>query len=292
MKRLTNLFAALAFISSVACTQGSASALEIPAGSDVAVQKKDGVTVAGRLVEVKPELVVVEGTDGAKTEIPRVQIAEVRAVPPAPPSAIKDDAAAAPSGTKRAAASESSSEASAPAYREVTVPAGTVLPLDLKSSVASDTSSVEDRVTATLRRRVMVGGTEAIPAGSTVIGHVTDAKRSARVKGRARIAFRFTELDLPGDGNRVRISTGTVARQAAATKQKDAAIIGGGAVGGAVIGGLIGGGDGAAKGAAIGGAAGTGTVLATRGKEVRLGPGADIAVKLTAPLTLRVPVRR
>jgi hypothetical protein len=291
MTRLTKLFAAVVLANSVACAQGSATSLEIPAGSDVAVQKKDGVTVAGRLVEVKPELVVVEGTDGARTEIPRRQIAEVRAVPTAPRAAAQDSEAAR-AGTAPAAASERSSEASAPAFREITVPAGTVLPLDLKSSVASDTSHVEDRVTATLRRTVIVGGTEVIPAGSTVIGHVTDAKESARVKGRARIAFRFTELDLPGDGNRVRISTGTVAREAAATKKKDAAMIGGGAVGGAVIGGLIGGGDGAAKGAAIGGAAGTGTVLATRGKEVRLGPGADIAVKLTAPLTVRVPVRR
>jgi hypothetical protein len=32
-------------------------------------------------------------------------------------------------------------------------------------------------------------------------------------------------------------------------------------------------------------------VLATRGKEVRLGPGADISVKLAAPVTLRVRSR-
>jgi hypothetical protein len=57
---------------------------------------------------------------------------------------------------------------------------------------------------------------------------------------------------------------------------------------GAAIGALLGGGDGAAKGAAIGGAGGTGAVLATRGKEVRLGPGADVNTRLTAPLTLRV----
>jgi hypothetical protein len=31
-------------------------------------------------------------------------------------------------------------------------------------------------------------------------------------------------------------------------------------------------------------------VLATRGKEVRLGPGADVNTKLTAPLTVRVKV--
>ena len=81
-----------------------------------------------------------------------------------------------------------------------------------------------------------------------------------------------------------------MAREAEATKKQDAAKIGGGAAGGAVIGAIVGGGSGAAKGAAIGGAAGTGVVVATRGKEVRLGPGAAVSVKLTEPL--RVLVRR
>jgi len=49
----------------------------------------------------------------------------------------------------------------------------------------------------------------------------------------------------------------------------DAAIIGGGAGVGAAIGAIAGGGKGAAIGAAVGGAGGTGTVLATKGKEVK-----------------------
>ena len=57
---------------------------------------------------------------------------------------------------------------------------------------------------------------------------------------------------------------------------------------GAALGAILGGGSGAAKGAAIGGAGGTGVVLATKGKEVRLGPGAAITTRLTAPLTVRV----
>ena len=178
-----------------------------------------------------------------------------------------------------------------PAYREVTVPAGTVLPLDLNSTVGSDTSNVEDPVRATLRRAITIDGLDALPAGTAVTGHVTEAARSARVKGRGRIAFRFNQIDLPGDGGRMAISTGTVTRVAPATKKQDAAKIGAGAAGGAIVGGLLGGGDGAAKGAAVGGGAGTAVVLSTRGKEVRLGQGANLSVKLTAPLTVRVRVR-
>jgi hypothetical protein len=178
-----------------------------------------------------------------------------------------------------------------PEFREVTIPAGTTLPLTLRTAVASDTSSVEDQVRATLRRPITVEGVQALPEGTAFIGHVTEAARSARVKGRARIAFRFTRADLPGDGDQLDVRTGTVAREAEATKKRDAATIGGGAVGGAIVGGIIGGGDGAAKGAAIGGGAGTAAVLATRGKEVRLPAGTAVSVKLTAPVTVRVPVR-
>ena len=66
--------------------------------------------------------------------------------------------------------------------------------------------------------------------------------------------------------------------------------IGIGAGAGAAIGAILGGGDGAAKGAAIGGAGGTGAVLATRGDEVRRGPGADVTTRLTAPLTVRIKI--
>jgi hypothetical protein len=193
----------------------------------------------------------------------------------------------------RGAATPETKAAAAPApeYREVIVPAGTVLPLDLKTTVGSDTSHVEDPVRATLRRAITIDGLQALPAGTAVTGHVTEAARSARVKGRGRIAFRFNQIDLPGDGGRMAIQTGTVARVAPATKKQDAAKIGAGAAGGAIVGGLMGGGDGAAKGAAIGGGAGTAVVLSTRGKEVRLGEGADLSVKLTAPLSVRVRLR-
>jgi hypothetical protein len=54
------------------------------------------------------------------------------------------------------------------------------------------------------------------------------------------------------------------------------------AVGGAIIGGLIDGKKGAAIGAGVGGGAGTAVVLTTRGKEVRLGRGAVVSIRLTA----------
>ena len=102
------------------------------------------------------------------------------------------------------------------------------------------------------------------------------------------IAFRFTSLRT-GD-EQYDVQSAPLSHVAPATKGEDATKIGIGAGAGAVIGGLLGGKDGAAKGAAIGGGAGTGVVLATKGKEMRLGPGADVSSQLTAPLTVRIRV--
>jgi hypothetical protein len=173
--------------------------------------------------------------------------------------------------------------------RSVTVPAGTTLPIVLDSYVASDTSRVEDTVRAKTRRAIVIRDGIAIPAGSTLIGHVTSVQRSGRVKGRARIAFRFDRLVLAGSGERVNIRTSAVARQAPATKARDAKTIGFPAAGGAVIGALTGGKKGAAIGAAAGGGAGTAVVLSTRGREVRLGRGAVAAVTLLERVVVDVP---
>jgi hypothetical protein len=171
--------------------------------------------------------------------------------------------------------------------REITVPAGTVLPLVLDSYVASDTSRLEDTVRAHVRRDVVIRNQVVIPAGSIVTGHVTSVQRSGRVKGRARVAFRFDRLSME-DSGRLPIRTSAVARQAPATKAKDATTIALPAAGGAIVGAIAGGKKGAAIGAAAGGGAGTAVVLSTRGREVRLGPGAVVGVTLTEPIRVRI----
>jgi hypothetical protein len=175
-----------------------------------------------------------------------------------------------------------------PEYREVTLPAGTTLSLSMKSQVASDTSRVEQPVHAELRAAVKVNGETVIPAGADVNGVVTEARESGRVKGRARVGFRFTSLKTGGET--YDIKTANVAREARATKGKDVRNIAIGAGAGAALGAIFGGGSGAAKGAALGGAGGAGYDLATKGEEVRLGPGAAVTTRLTAPLTIRVKV--
>jgi len=169
--------------------------------------------------------------------------------------------------------------------RTVTLPAGTVLPVTLETGVGSDISRVEQPVEGRLRRAVTRDGIEVLPAGTELKGHVTAARRPGRVKGRGYVAMRFTEIDTPVPEH---LASAQVSRLAPPTKGKDAIEILAPAAAGAVIGGLAGGKSGAATGAVIGGAAGTGYVLSTRGKDVRVNRGAPLSVRLTAPLTVRV----
>jgi hypothetical protein len=172
--------------------------------------------------------------------------------------------------------------------REITIPAGTQLAVTLDTQVGSDTSHVEQAVTAHLSRSVNIHGATALPAGSRVSGVVTDATRSAKVKGRAHVAMRFNALTPEGSDQRYEIQTAAVGRTAEGTKQKDALEIGAPAAGGAIIGALVGGKKGALIGTAVGGGAGTGVVLSTRGQEVHLGKGAPLTLRLSAPVTIRL----
>jgi hypothetical protein len=172
--------------------------------------------------------------------------------------------------------------------RQVTIPAGTILRLRVNRGFGSDISRVEDPVPATLTSPVVIGGRTILPAGSLASGYVVQATRPGKVKGRGRVAVRFTRITPAGDDARYSMQTRSWAAVAPATKKKDALTIGLPAAGGAVVGGLIKGKKGAGVGALVGGGAGTAAVLSTRGKDVRIGRGATLAVALTAPLTIAV----
>ena len=178
--------------------------------------------------------------------------------------------------------------ADAPAWREVTIPAGTALAVVLDTPVTSATSRVEDHVTAHLARSLSVHGETVLAEGTRVSGAVTDATRSAKVKGRAHVAVRFDTLTPRGDDRRYTIHTASVGRTAPGTKKKDALEIAAPAAGGAIIGALIGGKKGAVIGTAAGGGAGAAVVLSTRGKEVSLPKGSALMLRLSQPLTIRV----
>jgi hypothetical protein len=241
-----------------------------------------------------PVLVVAALTAACSSQPPAGTDA---ATPPAAGAAPAAEPAAAPSATRGTAPAAAPAPAEAPPpaappaprFAEVTLPAGTQLSLRLGSALASDRSAVEDPIRASLRRDLVVDERTVLPAGTDVRGVVTSVERSAKVKGRASLAVRFTSLSVGDETYDIR--TSSVSWQAEGTKKKDATKIGIGAGAGAIIGGIVGGGKGAAVGTAVGAGTGTGVVLATRGEEVHLAEGTPMTVKLTEPLTVRVALR-
>jgi hypothetical protein len=192
------------------------------------------------------------------------------------------------SACDRAGASVTALASTAPVLREITIPAGTRLSVVLDTSVGSDTSRVEEAVHAHIARPVVVHGQTVLAEGARVSGVVTDATRSGKVKGLAHVGLRFDTLTPRGDAERYRIHTAAIGRRAPATKKKDALEIAAPAAGGAIIGALVGGKKGAAIGTVAGGGAGTAVVLSTRGKEVHLGKGTALTLRLSEPVTIRI----
>lgn len=170
--------------------------------------------------------------------------------------------------------------------QELTLAAGTALPLILATELSSASAQMEAPVRARLQRNVVVNGHVALPEGALLTGVVTDVERSGRLEGRAHLAFTFDRVQVRDA--RVMLRTHPIRYEAEPTKSDDAAKVGGGAIGGAIIGGILGGAKGAAKGAAIGGAAGAGAVMMTRGEEVSLAHGTTVTAILALPLTVTV----
>jgi hypothetical protein len=169
--------------------------------------------------------------------------------------------------------------------RELTIAANTPISVRLVTPIASDKSNIEDPITATVAKPLVVSGITVVPAGAEVTGSVLETHRSGRVKGRASVVFQFDRLVVRGESHR--IQTTRITREAESKKGDD---VKKGAIGagvGAIVGGVAGGGTGAAVGGVVGG---TGTILATRGREVELPEGTTVATRLREPLKVLVPV--
>ena len=80
--------------------------------------------------------------------------------------------------------------------REVTVPPGTTVMLRWSETVSSRGSAAGDSFRTTVDEDVTVDEAVAIPAGSVIVGRVTEAHQP-KVGGRARLALEFTSVELP-----------------------------------------------------------------------------------------------
>jgi hypothetical protein len=189
---------------------------------------------------------------------------------------------------------------------ELTIPAGTKVPLALKHAISTKATREGDAVYAETTFPVVADNRVLIPAGTYVQGRISHIKQAGRISGRAEVLMHFTTLIypsgytvlLPGavenapgvDKTRINDQEGTI-RSDGQTAEK-VGTIAGTAASGTVIGAATGGGKGALIGAGIGGAVGTAIALLTRGNDVKMDAGTtlEMVIQRDVPLDAsRVP---
>jgi hypothetical protein len=168
----------------------------------------------------------------------------------------------------------------------VAVPAGTPFEVAFTRGLASNTSSAGDTFRARVLSDVRVDGATVIPAGSEILGVVTEAVATRRIGGKAKLSVKFTDLVLPS-GSTVPVHASFLEEGKSKTG-RDAATIGGSAAGGALLGRILGqNGRGTILGALVGAAVGTAIASKTAGDEVVIPEGSVVKLKLDETLDLR-----
>jgi hypothetical protein len=188
------------------------------------------------------------------------------------------------------------------------VSAGTKFRAQLQTTIDSGTARAVEHVEATIGDPIYVNGVPVVPAGSRLIGSVTDAVSAKRFRAGAngKVEIRFTSLETP-DGRRfplsasvdgIRLSGGSAAGRVGKGVATTAIGAGGGALMGTAIGAIVGGaqgggrnmgqaiGMGAILGTAIGGGAGAIGAVVRKGAEVHLSAGQSIPLQLDSQLQM------
>ncbi|KAA6457296.1 BON domain-containing protein [Acidobacteria bacterium AB60] len=209
---------------------------------------------------------------------------EQAAPAPAPPPQVASNPDPAP--VQAPAPAPAPPPAPKPVVKQVTLPAGTTIPIRITETIDSKTAQANDVFHGSLAGDLGTQGVIAIPHGAEVVGRIVDAREAAHFKGAALLSLELTQLVTRGQ--KLTLVTDAYTKEAAGRGKNTAEKAGGGAVLGAIIGGLAGGGKGAAIGGLAGAGAGTGINAATHGQQVVIPTETLINFQLQSPITLTV----
>lgn len=173
-----------------------------------------------------------------------------------------------------------------PKFHDVTLPAGSTIPVRLTQALDSGTSQTGDSFSGVIAADVIQNGAVVLAHGSTVNGRVIEAKDATHFKGSSSLSIELVSLTRRGE--RMTISTEPISQQGKGRGTNTATKAGVGAAAGAILGGIFGGGKGAAIGAGVGGAGGAGINAVTKGQQVQFPSETILRFHTTAPITVRV----
>jgi hypothetical protein len=198
--------------------------------------------------------------------------------------------ACATSSTPRASTPERTSQVSSEApsspttvneSRAGTLPAGQELDVRLRTTLSSETASVEQRFETTTVVDLVQDGRVLVPAGSVVQGVVSDVDKAGRIDRDGSLTLTFDRMNVRGRNRDIRGSATQIFESKGIREEGTVAGVGAGV--GGVVGGIIGGVKGAILGAVIGAG---GAIAATDGKDITLPAGSIVRVRLDSPVRI------
>lgn len=168
------------------------------------------------------------------------------------------------------------------------IPGGTKLKIILETPIDEITSMADDEVSARIAENIEIDGKVVIPAGSTVIGKISEVNLAKRLHKAGSVRIEFKNLTMP-DGRQVPILASILTHSGLIKgkyTKKTALIAGATILGPAAAGfgaGLAAEGSlvGAGIGAVVGTLAGAGLFAFQRGNMVDLKSGDELSIELT-----------
>jgi hypothetical protein len=171
-----------------------------------------------------------------------------------------------------------------PPVRQVSIPAGTPVHIQMIDSVDSATNHAGDIFRASLAFPIMVNGEPIVPTGTDVFVKLTNQSSAGRMAGRSELTLQLARLDYQGKS--YALSSDDYKDVGKSRGKRTAETVGIGAAAGAVIGGIFGGGKGAAIGAGVGGGGGAAAEAATKGQQVRIASETKLDFNLQQPVDI------
>jgi len=167
---------------------------------------------------------------------------------------------------------------------KVTIEQGTQLSVRLVDGIDSEKNQTGQTFHATLNTPLTVDGSEVIPAGIDVTGHIANLQSASKFAGQSLVVLQLDSLS--AGGSTYNLQTDQYRKEGSSRGKNTAEKVGAGAVVGAVLGGILGGGKGAAIGGAAGAGAGGGVQAASKAQQIKLPPETVLNFTLQAPITV------
>jgi hypothetical protein len=169
----------------------------------------------------------------------------------------------------------------------VTIPSETQIKVKLIDSIDTDVHVTGAKFRGVLAEPLRVNDRMVFEQGTAVMGVLDTVVESGRLKTPAQVSFSLVSI-IDQNGTEIPVTTSMISEKKGSHTNRDAELIGGGALAGAIIGKLTGKKGGTAIGAAAGAAAGTGAAAATGKKDIVYHAGTEVIFNLKAPVDVTV----